>query len=193
MKTIRTLMAIPFMFLGIAGLCAMIFEFGKGLVTMSLTDIVYGFALMVLTFIMVIIMGVLNPNRKNHKPSKKPGNPQPMTDKVRAVLIPADKDKPVTPINVSDLPTMQALVGGYIEAVGRGLDWVGYADEDGKIKNKPYNPRATHAMAFMSGHNPNDPIAGDVIVVGVDKGGVSANIPNVIAGRILEITGEIPA
>lgn len=195
MKTIRTLMAIPFLLMAVASFCAMIFEFGKGVVTMSLTDFVYGFALLAFTFVMILVMGALNPNRKKTPEKKETQSmPKPSTDTVRAVIIPADPNLPVATTTLSsDLRSLQAAVGGYIEPVGRALDWVAWADEDGKVKGKPYNKRATHAMAFMSNHNPNDPIAGDVVVLGTDKTGASANVPNIIAGRVLEITGEIPA
>jgi hypothetical protein len=113
---------------------------------------------------------------------------------VRAFIIPADPSQPVGVITVGqDLRSTQDYVGGYIEAVGRGLEWVAYADEDGKIKNKPYNARATYAMSFMSGHNPNDPIAGDVLVMGTAKDGSATDLPNRIAGQVQTITDEVPA
>jgi hypothetical protein len=191
MKTIRTLLAVPFLLLGLTAFLATIFEFGKALITMSLPDVVFGFAALVLTGILTAIGGALNPNRKT---TTKP-EPQSMsTNNVRVVIIPADATKRVTFTSIDDsLRSQQAVVGGYVEAVGRGLDWVAYADEEGKTTQKPYNQRATHAMTFMAGHNPGDPIVGDVLVTGVDKNGVTVNIPNSIAGKVLDFAGEVTA
>lgn len=68
------------------------------------------------------------------------------------ILHPDGRQEPVEPKNGSDfqLEELQAIVGGYIEIVPakqRGLILV--IDEEGKLKNKKFNMKATLAAGFL--------------------------------------------
>jgi hypothetical protein len=187
MKATRTLLALPFLIAGLAALLATIYEFGKALFTMSLPDVVFGFAALVMSGILLAVGGALNPNKSTNRKTGPMGGKT-----IQALIIPADAGTPITTATIeSSLKTLQGFVGGYIEAVGRGLDWTAFANEEGKLDGQPYNQRATHALAFIAGHNPNDPLVGDVILVGTDKNGETTSIPDSLAVKVREIAGEV--
>jgi len=62
------------------------------------------------------------------------------------------------------LSCMQSIVGGLIELVYLSNAEVMVVDEEGKLKNKNVNVRATHMYA-----NVNDVIVGDVILANTDE------------------------
>ena len=75
------------------------------------------------------------------------------------------------------LEAMQSMVGGYIERwrlQGHGLDGLDLIiDEEGKLKEKSYNPKAT-ILSLILMHD--DCIVGDAFVCGSDAEGNSVGL-----------------
>ena len=75
------------------------------------------------------------------------------------------------------LEAMQSMVGGYIERwclQGHGLDGLDLIiDEEGKLKEKSYNPKAT-ILSMILMHD--DCIVGDAFVCGSDGDGNSVGL-----------------
>ena len=75
------------------------------------------------------------------------------------------------------LKTMQAIVGGWIERWelhGHSLDGLDlFLDEEGKLKEKSYNPKAT-ILSMILMHD--DCIVGDAFVCGSDGDGNSVGL-----------------
>lgn len=65
------------------------------------------------------------------------------------------------PAKTPDLSTLQEAVGGYIEPVSANLPegCVAYADEEGRLKGLPHNPKGTAAVKWPY------PIVGPVVVL----------------------------
>jgi hypothetical protein len=68
------------------------------------------------------------------------------------------------------LDVLQRIVGGYIEQIGgftsyAGFPAVAFADEEGKLKGKPFNALATEAWKIAKGSDPGDELVGDVAVL----------------------------
>lgn len=86
---------------------------------------------------------------------------------VEMVRIPADLSKPVERVQLApELEVFQQEVGGYVQ----GVDLPGstmWLDEEGKLKEKPVNARAT-ALGRIFGRLQQDVAVGDVICVGYD-------------------------
>ena len=68
----------------------------------------------------------------------------------------------VQPKNGNDfkLAEMNEIVGGYIEIINAKDGRIIIIDEEGKLKNKPFNEEATKLYI----HGLQDPIVGDVLV-----------------------------
>lgn len=68
----------------------------------------------------------------------------------------------VTPKNGKQftLEELQALVGGYIQVVNTNDRRVMVVDEEGKLKDKPYNQAATRLYKYGT----DDRIVGDVVI-----------------------------
>ena len=80
-----------------------------------------------------------------------------------ATLIKSDgTSEPLILESKTMLKTLQTAVGGYIELL-RTTDGNNYliCDEEGKLKNKPLNEKATD---LWSGKNSGDVIVGDVVI-----------------------------
>ena len=75
------------------------------------------------------------------------------------------------------LETMQSMVGGWLERWelhGSGLDGLDlFLDEEGKLKEKSYNPKAT-ILSMILMHD--DCIVGDAFVCGSDGDGNSVGL-----------------
>lgn len=104
---------------------------------------------------------------------------------ITALIIPAERTEPVrTEQIVPDLATLQKLVGGYIERVpggpvaGTDGRWHCYIDEEGKIKQRPANARATSLMRLAKGIFPWDHINGDLVLVGNGDDGEPTDSPD---------------
>lgn len=91
-------------------------------------------------------------------------------------VIRISKSNEVKEIDISgNLESLQSEVGGYIEFIdlGSGLSMV--VNEEGKLKRLPVNVIAT--KIFSSSFGAYDVIAGDVLLVGVDKDGRTIEVP----------------
>ena len=65
---------------------------------------------------------------------------------------------------------LQSLVGGYIEVIPgfskfSRMECTVLADEEGKLRNKPYNNRATLEWGKCTGQGGADHLVGDVVVL----------------------------
>lgn len=87
---------------------------------------------------------------------------------VQTITVPVDPTAEVTvAATTGKLAVLQEIVGGYIQAVGVGNVTI-YLDEEGKIKGKEINVRATklaHRLKLIALH---DAIVGDAVVLGFD-------------------------
>jgi hypothetical protein len=63
-----------------------------------------------------------------------------------------------------DLQTLQALVGGYIERVGRLSHYEVFCNEDGKPKGLPVNYSAT-LLCYSLGWPVGDHLVGDIVFI----------------------------
>lgn len=89
---------------------------------------------------------------------------------VLAMIIPPDHPPVLRRIDQSDISAMQALVGGYVEAIPTRdplPPMLVLLNEDGKRDDLPLNQLATHL--FQSSIGPSDYMVGTVIAVGVDN------------------------
>lgn len=94
-----------------------------------------------------------------------------------AILIPAGTE-PVQYVSLpGTLAAAQAAVGGDIESVPAPRGTAAYCNADAKFQFLTPNRRATVFLADVAGHNINDLIAGDVLIVGVDGDGDTAPVP----------------
>lgn len=78
-----------------------------------------------------------------------------------------------------DLPTIQALVGGHIEAVSPADgDWHAYVNEEGVWQGLPANPQAT-ALAIAAGWAPlpGDFLKGTAVFLGDGPDGTETHCP----------------
>lgn len=91
--------------------------------------------------------------RRLHKGAKK----------VMATLLKADGTQ--SSLTNTELETLQKAVGGYIETVPLSVHRLLIVDEEGKLKNKPVNKKATImlAEAWNTSHLV-DIIVGDVVI-----------------------------
>lgn len=88
---------------------------------------------------------------------------------VKMLRIPADMSRGVELVDAEPtLELFQREVGGFVEAV-RIPGAVIWVDEEGKLKGKPMNPRAT-ALARIGRAIGADFLAGDTLVVGYSAG-----------------------
>jgi hypothetical protein len=69
------------------------------------------------------------------------------------------------------LAHLQELVGGNIEVLRLPDGNILVIDEEGKLKDKPYNRNATHLWWIALGYNPGDHLVGDVVVARVEHPG----------------------
>ena len=77
---------------------------------------------------------------------------------MKAVVYKTDGSKVfVEPQNKKEftLEEMQSLVGGYVELIGHFFNYLVLGDEEGGLKNKPYNRTASLKFGF--------PLMGDIV------------------------------
>lgn len=86
---------------------------------------------------------------------------------MRMLLVKADGEAQVRD-EEADLATLQRLVGGYIEMFGptEGAGWLGYCNEEGKLRRLPYNARATTLALEGGWRSGGDFLVGDVVFLG---------------------------
>lgn len=88
------------------------------------------------------------------------------------LLIPADMSLPLQAVDMPDgssLALLQKMVGGYVEATpvnDRDHEITLYVDEEGKMKHKPFNERATYLWTLIYNSVLDDFLVGDVVVTG---------------------------
>lgn len=87
--------------------------------------------------------------------SKKP-------KKLTVYRINADNTEKVAEI-ADDLVTYQQIVGGYVEQIRLGNGLLMIVDDEGRLKNKPINMKASRFV-------PGNTIVGDVFIVGDNDG-----------------------
>lgn len=97
---------------------------------------------------------------------------------IQIITVPAETSTPVATIDSpGDLDALQEAVGGWIEAVGVGNIAI-YLDEEGKLKGRSINVRATKLAHRMKVIHPTDCIVGDAVVTGFnDDTGENADAP----------------
>lgn len=88
----------------------------------------------------------------------------------------------------TDLPDLQAIVGGYIEGIPRpASDFpIGYCNEEGKLKNLFVNPLATY---LFQTERVMDILVGKVVITGqLDEDGYNQDLtPNELAFLVKEV------
>jgi hypothetical protein len=101
--------------------------------------------------------------------------------KIRAVRI-----QPGTPPEVveieNSLTAMQTEVGGWIEALGLGEGVDAMCNEEGLLKDLPFNRQ------FMTPYGPR-PVVGNVIVVAHDDEGETVGLSDAQVARTLKAAG----
>jgi hypothetical protein len=104
---------------------------------------------------------------------------------IRAVIVPADTE--IAPfqgqIDNTDLATYHYLVGGLIEAVTHiNPPGTCYIDEEGKLKGRPVNQRATSFInTALPGFEGMDFLVGTALFVGpVDDDGYDTNVSQLV-------------
>lgn len=183
-RAIRTIIAVILFFMGAFALITAVWNFITAVLHQHLTDVMVGFACLGIAAILLVIMSLVSPKQPKPQATKMPT--------IKTLTIPADPAAPVTRDTIdAGLKALQEAVGGNIEAVGSGTDWTAWADEDGKMKRRPFNPRATHAMGFMSGHSLNDPIVGTVVLTGHTPDGEPKDLDDKVANRAAELSQEL--
>jgi hypothetical protein len=85
---------------------------------------------------------------------------------MRALLITADGDLQEVDYD-GELSSLQGFVGGYVEAVRTTFGVLGWCDEEGLLKNKPWNPYA-QGIFSDAGLMPGMPLVGDWLFTGED-------------------------
>jgi hypothetical protein len=182
----RTAIAVLLFLLAAWTLVSGVWNFATAVLYQHSGDAVLGFAFLGATAILLVLCTVINPKPQPPKPTT------PTMPTIKTLTIPADPAAPVTRDTIdAGLKALQEAVGGNIEAVGSGTDWTAWADEDGKMKRRPFNPRATHAMGFMSGHSLNDPIVGTVVLTGHTPDGEPKDLDPDVADRAAQLSQEL--
>lgn len=102
-----------------------------------------------------------------------------MSNEVSVLVVPASGEPDARTIN-PDLSTLQALVDGPIENVSPtradyGL-WHAYCNEEGKLRNLPFNRRATDIAHFL-GWPIGDVLCGTVVFLGEGEDGEEFDFP----------------
>lgn len=64
--------------------------------------------------------------------------------------------------HVFKLKELQSVVDGYIQGISMGDKHIAIMDEEGKLKGKPINEKAT--ALFRKHHNTEDTLVGDVLL-----------------------------
>lgn len=105
---------------------------------------------------------------------------------IQVIVMQADGTGEVKTIS-QDLPVLQKLVGGYIEAISTLYDEHGrpnamfWCNEEGKIHELPINQKATALWYALEGERTGDYLAGTVILTGGPDGdGDILPVPDVI-------------
>lgn len=106
----------------------------------------------------------------------------------KAIFIPADNSQPLEIRELNGFEDFQKAIDGWLETIpypGRD-DVAPYFDEEGKVKGKDKNARATVLLSPVM--FPNDYIAGDCLLVGFDiETGEDLDIPEDLVTDLMEV------
>lgn len=102
---------------------------------------------------------------------------------IRVLVVGTDGSMRVRSIE-PDVATFTDLVGGYLEIVS-AVGWHAYCDEEGKLRGRPVNERAT-ALTYFAGFGTGDFLVGTVVFVG-NAGSGEADVP----AELLEVAGAL--
>ena len=107
---------------------------------------------------------------------------------VQGIIIPADNTAPLTASRLDSLENYMRAVGGWIEAVDiPDLGVTLYVNEEGLIRDLPFNRRATFLWRFHVRQARNARLVGDVAVVGLtDDEGENTELPSDLRRRLLK-------
>lgn len=107
---------------------------------------------------------------------------------VQSIIIPTDNTAPLRTATLDSLQDYQRAVGGWIEAVDiPDICVTIYVNEEGLIRDLPYNRRATFLWRFHVPQARDARLVGDVAVVGLtDDEGESTDLPSELGRRLLE-------
>lgn len=107
---------------------------------------------------------------------------------VQGIIIPADNTAPLRASTLDSLEDYQRVVGGWIEAVDiPDLGVTMYVNEEGLIRDLPFNRRATFLWRFHVPQARDARLVGDVAVVGLtDEEGENTGLPSELGRRLLE-------
>ena len=104
---------------------------------------------------------------------------------MKVLRVHADLTKPPMVIEIERGldATKAAIGGGWLEGIG-GQGWMGYVDEEGKLKGLEPNWRAT-ALAWALGWPTGDHLVGTVIFFGPASGGVETDVPDFVVQALM--------
>lgn len=107
---------------------------------------------------------------------------------VQGIIIPADNTAPLRTAALDSLEDYTRAVGGWFEAVDiPGLGVTMYVNEEGLIRDLPFNRRATFLWRFHVPQARDARLVGDVAVVGLtDDEGESTELPSELGRRLME-------
>ncbi|SIS10855.1 DUF3846 domain-containing protein [Microbacterium sp. RURRCA19A] len=107
---------------------------------------------------------------------------------VQGIIIPADNTAPLRIATLDSLEDFQRAVGGWIEAVDiPNLGVTMYVNEEGLIRDLPFNRRATFLWRFHVPQAHDARLVGDVTLVGLtDEEGENTEPPSELGRRLLE-------
>ncbi|MBD8478954.1 DUF3846 domain-containing protein [Microbacterium sp. CFBP 8794] len=107
---------------------------------------------------------------------------------VQGIIIPADNTAPLRTTTLDFLEDYQRAVGGWIEAVDiPELGVTMYVNEEGLIRDLPFNRRATFLWRFHVPQARDARLVGDIAVVGLtDEEGENTDMPSELWRRLLE-------
>ncbi|WZH35587.1 MAG: DUF3846 domain-containing protein [Microbacterium enclense] len=107
---------------------------------------------------------------------------------VQGIIIPADNTASLRAVRLDSLEDFQRAVGGWIEAVDiPDLGVTMYVNEEGLIRDLPFNRRATFLWRFHVPQASDARLVGDVAVVGLtDDEGENGELPEELRSRLIE-------
>lgn len=107
---------------------------------------------------------------------------------VQGIIIPADNSVSLTAATSETLKDYQQVVGGWIEAADiPDLGITMYVNEEGFIRDLPFNRRAAFLWRFHVPRARDARLVGDVAVVGLTNDeGESTELPNELRLRLIE-------
>ena len=107
---------------------------------------------------------------------------------ITVLVVPDDESLPIKTVDIDgSLASFQLLVGGDIEGIG-GPGWAAYVDEEGRIKHRPVNHRASY-MARMLGWR-EEYLCGTTVFIGeADNDGYETDVPPAVIKTALMVTG----